>query len=188
VENPESPVLNPLVVLSLVFGEVAGLKLIYLFYAVLAGLGAWWLCRYSLGLNAPGAFFAAACLLFSALFPGKYVGGNLTEVPYLTLPLGLHLLLQSRRKKYFWALVGYALLLAAEPKSAPLIVGMYLLLGAVLWDLIPSRENPSPFITVGGASCPDPFWPGSRQECRSHNRTKQDTRKSVYVVRKETNS
>lgn len=141
LENPENPVLNPLVALSIVFGEIAGLKLIYLFFSVLSGLGVWWLARDSLGLSATGSFFAAAAFLVSGLLPGKYVGGNITELPYLTLPLGLHFLLQSRRKAYFRLLVGYGVLLALEPKSAPLIVWMFLLLCAALWDLIPPRGN-----------------------------------------------
>jgi len=141
LENPENPVLNPLVSLSIAFGEVAGLKLIYIFFCVLAGLGVWWLARLSLGLNAAGAFFAAAAFLMSGLFPGKYFGGNMTELPYLTLPLGLHFLLQSRRKKYFRLLVVYGALLALEPKSAPLVVWMFLIACAILWDVIPPRPN-----------------------------------------------
>jgi hypothetical protein len=140
-ENPESPVFNPLVALSLVFGEVAGLKLIYVFFSVLCGLGVWWLARLSLGLNATGSFFAAAALLASGLLPGKFVGGNITELPYLTLPLGLHFLLQGRRKIYFRLLVVYGALLALEPKSAPLVVWMFLIACAVLWDVIPPRPN-----------------------------------------------
>lgn len=160
VANPESPVLNPLVALSLIGGEVAGLKLIYLFYAVASGLGVYWLCRYSLGLTTAGSFFAGACLVFSAVMPGKYAGGNPHEAQLMVFPLGLHLLLQGRRKPYFLALVGLGWLLLTDTKFIAWIFWIYIFLAAAVWDIGRLRsarlqQNPgSPLLAIAlGAFC-----------------------------------
>ncbi len=150
IANPENPDLNPLVVLSIIGGEVAGLKLIYLVYAILAGLGTYWLCRYSLGLTLEGSLFAGTCLIASAVMPGKYVGGNPNEIQLALSPLGLHLLLQARKRRYLFALIGLSWLLLIDSKFMAWIFGLNILIAAGLWDfkqrksgLVGSAQRPT---------------------------------------------
>lgn len=158
VANPESPVLNPLVILSLAAGEAAGMKLIYLLCAAAAGVGGYWLCRYSLGLTAGGSLFAGACLLASAVMPGKFAGGNPQEAQLMLFPLGLHLLLQARKKRFFLSLVGLGWLLLMDAKFIAAIFWLYLFLAAAAWDSGRLWRNPAqrergpPFLALATAA------------------------------------
>ncbi len=95
--EPEDPALNPLVLLSVLFGAVMGLKLIG-FVAVLAsGLGTYALGRYVLGYTRWGALFSALIVGTSLFVPGFMWGGNPHEVCPAYLPLCMLLIALSCR-------------------------------------------------------------------------------------------
>ena len=90
--DPEDPTLNPLVLLSILFGPVMGLKLIGFLAMLIGGLGTYALGRYILGYTRWGALFAGLIFGCSLFVPLRIAGGNPNEVYAAFLPLCLLLI------------------------------------------------------------------------------------------------
>ena len=98
--DPEDPSLNPLVILSVVFGTVTGLKLITYLALLVAGLGTYALARYILGYTRWGALFCGLIFGTSLFVPLRILDGNPNEVYAAFLPLCMLLIgLASRGRK-----------------------------------------------------------------------------------------
>jgi hypothetical protein len=98
--DPEDPSLNPLVLLSIVFGTVMGLKLITYLAILIGGLGTYALARYILGYTRWGALFSGLIFGTSLFVPLRILDGNPNEVYAAFLPLCMLLIgLACRRKK-----------------------------------------------------------------------------------------
>jgi len=95
--EPEDPALNPLVLLSVLFGSVMGLKLIGFLAALASGLGTYALGRYVLGYTRWGALFSALIVGTSLFVPGHMWGGNPCETCAAYLPLCMLLIALSCR-------------------------------------------------------------------------------------------
>ena len=89
IGDPEDPTLNPLVVLSILFGSVMGLKLIGYLGVLVGGLATYALGRYVLGYTRWGALFAGLIFGTSLFVPIRLDGGNPNEVYAAFLPLCL---------------------------------------------------------------------------------------------------
>ena len=98
--DPEDPSLNPLVMLSVVFGTVMGLKLITYLSLLIGGLGTYALARYILGYTRWGALFSGLIFGTSLFVPLRILDGNPNEVYAAFLPLCMLLIgLACRRRK-----------------------------------------------------------------------------------------
>lgn len=90
--DPEDPTLNPLVLLSILFGSVMGLKLIGFLAILIGGLSTYALARYVLGYTRWGALFAGLVFGTSLFVPLRIADGNPNEVYAAFLPLCLLLI------------------------------------------------------------------------------------------------
>ena len=85
--DPEDPSLNPLVILSILFGTVMGLKLITYLALLVGGLSTYALARYILGYTRWGALFSGLIFSTSLFVPLRILDGNPNEVYAAFLPL-----------------------------------------------------------------------------------------------------
>ena len=85
--DPEDPSLNPLVLLSIPFGTVMGLKVIPFLALLVGGLSMYVLTRYILGYTRWGALFAGLIFSTSLFVPFRIQDGNPNEVYAAFLPL-----------------------------------------------------------------------------------------------------
>jgi len=85
--DPEDPSLNPLVLLSIVFGTVTGLKFITYLALLVGGMGTYALARHILGYTRWGALFAGLIFGTSLFVPLRILDGNPNEVYAAFLPL-----------------------------------------------------------------------------------------------------
>ncbi|MBM3240297.1 hypothetical protein FJZ31_28780 [Candidatus Poribacteria bacterium] len=98
--DPEDPSLNPLVLLSIVFGTVMGLKIITYLALLVGGLGTYALARYILGYTRWGALFSGLIFGTNLFVPLRILDGNPNEVYAAFLPLCMLLIgLACRGKK-----------------------------------------------------------------------------------------
>jgi hypothetical protein len=95
--EPEDPALNPLVLLSLVFGSAMGVKLVGFAAVLVSGVGTYALARYILEYTRWGALFSALMVATSLFVPGSIRGGNVGEVCAAYLPLCMLLIALSCR-------------------------------------------------------------------------------------------
>jgi len=95
--NPESPVLSPLIVFTLLFGEHVGMKLWPIFWGAAAAWGAFGLARYVMRLSWASAALAAA-VLGSTTWPQAVLSsGNPNVLCFCATPLMLWGLLRGGR-------------------------------------------------------------------------------------------
>ncbi len=103
--DPEHPTLNPLIVLCVLLGTVAGIKWTGILMMLFAGSTLYLLCRRKLGF---GHWPAIGTALFFALSPWSPVrlrDGNPTEIYYLLLPACIWCLRAADgRKRYLFLL------------------------------------------------------------------------------------
>ena len=108
--NPEDPTLSPLVLVTLVCGEVAGLKLIGCGIYLVGVIGVYLLVRGVYGHSRLAAGAAVCVVAFSSWTSTRVYKGNLNELYFLCYPLALWLLAATSSRRGFVAL---ALLMAA---------------------------------------------------------------------------
>ena len=135
--EPEDPALNPLVLLSVLFGSLMGPKLIAFAAALASGLGTYGLCRYILDYTRWGALFSALAVGMSLYVVDCMCSGSLTDVCPAYLPLCLLLIglsCRGRRTALFvLPFVLYTMLSDGKQAffTAMLCVGMLCLLDAL---------------------------------------------------------
>lgn len=138
IGDPEDPTFNPLIVFTLVFGTVYGLKLIVYLSLLVGGLATYALARYLLGYTMWGALYAGLIYGNCLFIPMRIKSGNYNEVCAAFLPLGLLLLgFACRGRKLAIAIM--PLLFAAMLSDGKLTCLMALLFIGVLCglDLVP---------------------------------------------------
>ncbi len=127
--DPEDPSLSPFVLLTLVFGETAGLKLIALLIFLAGAAGMFKFAEKECGYSRPAALFSALALAFSGWFHMRIVGGNINELYYFLTPLIL--LLYGGYRKTGRNLLPLSLLLftiAMDGKLVFIVVMLFLFL------------------------------------------------------------
>ncbi|MGD8237322.1 MAG: hypothetical protein PVH68_02105 [Armatimonadota bacterium] len=87
--DAEDPALNPLVLLSVLFGSVMGLKLIAFVVVLVSGLSTYALARHILEYTRWGALFSALAVGMSLYVIDRMVSGSLTDLCPAYLPLCL---------------------------------------------------------------------------------------------------
>lgn len=95
--NPESPVLSPLIVFTLLFGEQVGMKLPPIFWGVVGAWGALGLARYVMRLSWASAALAAAVLGSITWTQAVLASGNPNVLCFCATPLMLWGLLRGGR-------------------------------------------------------------------------------------------
>ena len=90
--DPEDPTLNPLVLITILFNPITGLKLIVFFALLIGGLATYALARYILGYTQWGSLFSALIFSLSLFVPLRVQDGNPNEVYATFLPLCLLLI------------------------------------------------------------------------------------------------
>lgn len=146
--EPEDPALNPLVLLSVLFGSAMGIKLITFLAVLVSGLGTYALARYILDYTRWGALFSALVVGASLYVPAHMEAGNLPEVCLAYLPLCMLLIALScrgrRRALFLLPLVLYTVLSGGKQGffMAMFYVAVFCLLDALPWfnTLTPERQ------------------------------------------------
>ena len=92
IGDPEDPTMNPLVLLSVLFGAVMGLKLIAYLALLIGGLSTYAFARYILGYTRWGSLFSGLIFGLSLFVPIRIEDGNPNEVYATFLPLCLLLI------------------------------------------------------------------------------------------------
>jgi len=136
IAHPESPSLSPFVLPSLLFGEVAGLKVNLLACWLLFAAGVYKLARTAAGCAPWPAFSAAAIASLSGWFPERIRSGNANELSVGLLPWLVVLWLQAWRQRRSRPAVAAAALIAVltvDGKTNLLVIGLVMLLLAVLF-------------------------------------------------------
>lgn len=90
--DPEDPALNPLILITLIFGTVTGLKIISFSAMLIGGLSTYALARYVLGYTKWGSLFSGLIYGLSLFLPLRIHDGNYNEVYAAFLPLCLLLI------------------------------------------------------------------------------------------------
>src|SRR3989339_389204 len=106
IAEPEDPSLSPFVTLTLIFGEVVGLKLIAIAIYMIGTISMFFLCRRVLFYNIEGALFSTLSFSLASWFHMRVFGGNFNELYYFFVPLMFYLFEKyNTDKKYFFPLV-----------------------------------------------------------------------------------
>ena len=90
--DPEDPTLNPLVLITILFDPIIGLKLIVFFALLVGGLATYVFARCILGYTQWGSLFSALVFGLSLFVPLRVQDGNPNEVYATFLPLCLLLI------------------------------------------------------------------------------------------------
>ncbi len=136
--EPEDPALNPLVVLSVVFGSVMGPKLVAFAAALASGLGTYALARYILAYTRWGALFSALTVGTSLYVVDRMESGSLTDVCPAYLPLCMLLVgLSCRGRGVALLLLPFVLYtMISDGKQAFFVAMLYLGVFCLL-DVVP---------------------------------------------------
>jgi len=137
--NPEDPALNPLTLITIVFGSVMALKIITFMALLVGGLSSYLLARHILGYTKWGSLFCGLVFGLSLFVPLRVYDGNTNEVYVAFLPLCMLLIgLACRGRKtaiFILAFVFYTML--SDGKLIALMIFLYLGILCLL-DIIPS--------------------------------------------------
>ncbi|MFA5857638.1 MAG: hypothetical protein WC955_01075 [Elusimicrobiota bacterium] len=116
--DPDDPSLSPLLIFTLVFGEVAGLKLMALMLLLTGTLAMYYFLRRWYSYTVAGAVFASAVLCSCTWFPIRFLGGNINEMYYYLFPLVLYIfeLYVNNGRKYLILLAAVLALLVFDGK------------------------------------------------------------------------
>jgi len=137
--NPEDPSLNPLTVITVIFGSVMGLKIITFLALLVGGLSTYLLARHILGYTRWGALFSGFVFGLSLFVPIRIYDGNPNEIYVAFLPLCLLLIglaCHGRRIAVFvLAFIFYIML--SDGKLTALTAFLYIGILCLL-DLIPA--------------------------------------------------
>jgi len=136
--DPEDPSLNPLVLLSILFGAVMGLKLIGFLALLVGGLATYAFARYILGYTRWGALFAGLMFGTSLFVPIRIKGGNPNEVYAAFLPLCLLLIgLACRGRKIALLILPFVFYTMLSDGKLTCFMGMFYVGVLCLLDIVP---------------------------------------------------
>ncbi|MBC8458088.1 MAG: hypothetical protein H8D67_08855 [Deltaproteobacteria bacterium] len=149
LSDPEDPSLNPLVLLSCLFGTVMGLKLIGFLALLIGGLGTYALARYVLGYTRWGALFSGLIFSTSLFVPWRIADGNPNEVYAAFLPLCMLLIgLACKGRKIALLILPFVFYTMLSDGKLNFFMGIFYIGVLCLLDIVPifstfASENPS---------------------------------------------
>ncbi|MEE2829891.1 MAG: hypothetical protein VX498_11940 [Myxococcota bacterium] len=139
--HPSDGSWSPTLLAVLLFGDAVGVKINILILMFLGSWGVWLLGRRHLGLDTPGALFAACLFAFSGWLPSMLLVGFYNQVFYLLVPLVLYLVLEGRERADRLVLAGFLLLLVLQQGGHAFPASVFFL-GVVCWLMAASEANP----------------------------------------------
>ena len=136
--NPEDPTLNPMTLITIVFGSIMGLKIITFISLLIGGLSSYLLARYIFGYTRWGSLFSGLVFGLSLFVPIRIHDGNTNEVYVAFLPLCLLLIgLACRGRKVALLILPCVFyIMLSDGKLTSLMAFLYLGILCLL-DVIP---------------------------------------------------
>lgn len=101
IGHPYDQSLNPLSIIVLLFGAIAGTKIIVFLIFLISSLSVFYLTRYELRYNLLGSFFSSATFAFSSWGACQYLESNYEKLYIYLLPLILISFIKSVKNKKF---------------------------------------------------------------------------------------
>ncbi|MFC1514747.1 hypothetical protein ACFL5X_02490 [Candidatus Omnitrophota bacterium] len=101
IGHPYDESLNPFAVVSLVFGEVIGIKVIIFSIFIISALGMLYLTRYVLGYNRLGSFFSTMTFILSSWGGCQITEGNYEKLYLYFFPWLFAFFIKSRKDRRF---------------------------------------------------------------------------------------
>jgi len=101
IGHPYDDSLNPFFLFALMFGELTGIRLVVFSIFLLGGLGMFYLTRYVLNYNLPGAFFSAATFALCSHGACQFTEGNLEKLYLYLLPWLLAFFIKAKNNPRF---------------------------------------------------------------------------------------
>lgn len=137
--DPEDPTLNPLVLLTVLFSTVIGLKVITYVSLLIGGLSTYALSRYVLGYTRWGALFSGLIFGTSLFVPLRIQDGNPNEVYAAFLPLCMLLIgLACKGRKIALLILPFVLYtMLSDGKLNALMAILYIGIFCLL-DIVPA--------------------------------------------------
>ena len=136
--NPEDPTLNPMTLITIIFGSIMGLKIITFIALLIGGLSSYLLARYILGYTKWGSLFSGLVFGLSLFVPMRIYSGNINEVYAAFLPLCLLLIgLACRGRKVALLILPFVFyIMISDGKHTALMAFLYIGI-LCLFDAIP---------------------------------------------------
>ncbi|HGJ64515.1 TPA: hypothetical protein ENS27_03900, partial [bacterium] len=138
IGDPEDPTLNPLIILTFVFGSIRSLKIIPFLAILIGGFSTYALGRHVLGYTKWGSLFSGLIFGLSLFIPLRIQDGNPNEVYAGFLPLCLLLIgLACRGRKIALLILPFVLYtMLSDGKLNAMMIFLYLIIICV-FDVIP---------------------------------------------------
>ncbi len=138
IGDPEDPTLNPLMLLTLIFGSIKSLKIIPFIAILIGGLSTYALARYILGYTKWGSLFSGLIFGLSLFVPLRIQDGNPNEVYAAFLPLCLLLIgLACRGRKVALLIVPFVFYtMLSDGKLTAMMAFVYIIV-LCIFDVIP---------------------------------------------------
>jgi hypothetical protein len=138
IGDPEDSTLNPLIILTFVFGSIRSLKIIPFLAILIGGLSTYALGRHVLGYTKWGSLFSGLIFGLSLFIPLRIQDGNPNEVYAGFLPLCLLLIgLACRGRKIALLILPFVLYtMLSDGKLNAMMIFLYLIIICV-FDVIP---------------------------------------------------
>ena len=142
LDDPEDPTLNPLTLITLIFGSVMGLKVISFLAMLFGGLSTYALARYVLGYTKWGALFSGLTFGLSLFLPIRVNDGSYTEVYSAFLPLCLLLIgLACQGRKIALLILSFVFYTMLSDGSQTALMVIFYIGILCIFDLIPIVSN-----------------------------------------------
>ena len=132
---PEYPMFQPLVLSSLILGEVIGLKLNVLLFYLVGAISMYYLTRKVLAYSQAASLYSSMLLVFSSWLPWATKDGNYIEMYYFLFPMIITLYIKAIRanqKKYLIYLACLLSLIIFDGNVVFLAVVLFLFIFAFL--------------------------------------------------------
>jgi hypothetical protein len=138
IGDPEDPTMNPLTLITIVFGSVIGLKVIPFIAMLIAGLATYALARYILRYTFWGSLFSGLMFGLSLFIPLRIQDGNPNEVYAAFLPLCLLLIgLACRGKKVAILILPFVFCTMLSDGKLSALMAIFYIGILCLFDVIP---------------------------------------------------
>lgn len=138
IGDPEDPTFNPLIIITLIFGSVMGLKIIPFIAILIGGISAYFFVKYILNYTGWGALFTGIMFGLNLFVPLRIQDGNPNEVYSAFLPLCMLLIgLACRGKKLALLILPFVFYtMISDGKYTALMAFLYICI-ICLFDILP---------------------------------------------------
>lgn len=101
IGHPYDESFNPFSIITLIFGEIIGLRIIIFLIFIISSLGMFYLTRYALRYNLFGSFFSTATFMLSNWGACQIAEGNYEKLYFYFLPWLLAFFIKSKKSRKF---------------------------------------------------------------------------------------